>query len=329
MRPIKLICLFIIAVTLYSCEKTEPDNSSISTAAIKSITASSAESGGIILSDGKLPVLARGTCWSKNENPSLFDSHSSDSMGVGSFSSKIIDINAGCTYYARAYFINSKDTVYGNQTEFTTSNYITFNPDKEYGSVTDIDGNVYKTITIGSQTWLAENLKTTHFQNGELIPNETDLSKWGSFQISTSAYCWYKNDKSNKDIYGAMYNWHAVSDIRNIAPVGWHVASVEDWQTLIEYLGGYDYGNLLIENTTAHWFINKNYFTTNQTGFTALPVGKIASLPFGFMDNGSCAYFWTKTGTPDGSSCIYVSSKIAIDAMAYNCRGFSVRCVKD
>jgi uncharacterized protein (TIGR02145 family) len=329
MRLINLIYLVIIALTLYSCEKTEPENASISTAAVKNITASSAESGGIISSDGKLPVLYRGTCWGKNQNPTLLDSYSTDSIGVGSYSSKIIDINAGCKYYARAYFINSNDTVFGNQIEFTTSNYITFNSDKVYGSVTDIDGNVYKTITIGTQTWLAENLKTTHFQNGETISNETDLSKWGDFQISTSAYCWYKNDISNKDIYGAMYNWHAVSDIRNIAPAGWHVASVEDWQTLSQHLGGYNFGNPLRENTTAHWLWNKSYFTTNQTGFTALPVGKIASLPFGFMDNGELAYFWTKTGTLDGSSCIYVGSEIAIDMMAPNCRGFSVRCVKD
>jgi uncharacterized protein (TIGR02145 family) len=329
MRTIKLIYLIIIAAMINSCEKKEPDNANISTAAISNITTFSAESGGLISSDGKLPVLFRGTCWSKYINPSLSDGYSVDGKGAGSYSSNIIGLNAGCTYYSRAYFINSNDTVYGNQVEFITPDYITFNADKEYGSVSDIDGNVYKTITIGSQTWLAENLKTTHFQNGEIIPNETDLSKWGSFQIFTSAYCWYNNDISNKDVYGAMYNWHAASDIRNIAPAGWHVASVEDWQTLIQYIGGYNSGNQLIENTTAHWLNNKSFYTTNQTGFTALPVGKIASQPFGFMDKGVCAFFWTKTGTPDGSSCIYVNSAIAIDAMAYNCGGFSIRCVKD
>jgi len=329
MNPIKHIYLLIIAVTLNSCEKTEPDNANISTAAVTNITASSAESGGIISSGGKLPVLARGTCWSKNANPTLSDNFSTDGSNTGTYSSDIIDLNAGSIYYARSFFINSNDTVYGNQVEFTTPDYINFNPDKEYGSVTDIDGNVYKTIKIGSQTWLAENLKTTHFQNGEMIPNETDLSKWGSFQISGSAYCWYNIDISKKDICGAMYNWYAASDERNIAPAGWHVASVEDWETLIQHVGGYDFGNLLIENTTAHWLNNKSYFSTNQTAFTALPVGKIASLPFGFMDYGSFAYFWTKTGTLDGSACVYLGSHIAIDELAPNCRGFNVRCVKD
>lgn len=333
MRPIKLIYLVIIAVTLNSCEKTEPDNASISTAAIKNITASSAESGGIISSDGKLPVLSRGTCWSKNEKPSLLDSYSIDSIGVGSYSSKIIDINAGCIYYARAYFINSNDTIYGNQIEFTTSNYITFNPDKEYGSVTDIDGNVYKTITIGKQTWMAENLKVTHFRNDDAIPNETDLEKWGYFQITTSAYCWYNNDLSNKNIYGAMYNWYAASDSRNIAPLGWHVSSVDDWQTLSSHLGGSQMNNgyRLRETSTAHWvYENFNPLATNETGFTALPGGKVASSPFGFMDIGvGFAYFWTNRGTLDGSSCVYLASDIAIDNLQPNCRGFNVRCVKD
>jgi len=330
-RLISIIFLTAIAaVTLSSCEKTEPDNASITTMAVNTITAASAISGGIISADAKLPVLSRGICWSKNENPTLADSYSADSVGAGSFESNITGINAAFTYYVRAYYINSNDTVYGNQLNFITPDYILFNPNLEYGTVTDIDGNVYKTITIGTQTWMAENLKTTSYQNGDMIPNDTDLNNWGSFQITTGAYCWYNNDVANKNIHGALYNWYVASDSRNIAPVGWHVSSVDDWQTLMHNFNG-NYGNYLRERTTAHWYTaTLGIFATNSTGFTALPGGKVATPPFGFMDiGGDWAYFWTSNGSRDGSSCVYLSSEILIDNLQPNCRGFNIRCVKD
>ena len=206
----------------------------------------------------------------------------------------------------------------------------------EGGTVTDVEGNVYKVITIGTQTWMAENLKVTHYQNGDIIPNETDLSKWGDFQITKGAWCWYKNDPSYKNIYGALYNWYAASDRRNIAPVGWHVPGKEDWLVLEKYVNPFSMnqsngGYQLCEMTTAHW---KNAgdisADTNQTGFTALPAGKVTQPNFGFMDLGaSYAYFWTSTGTMDGSSCVYLNSKLEVDNMQPNCRGFSIRCIKD
>lgn len=334
MRPFKIISLFIVAILLNSCEKSEPDNATIATVAVQNITVSSAESGGVISSDGILPVIARGICWSKNENPSLSDSHAIEGDGFGTYTNKIENINAGSKYFVRAFYINSQDTVYGNPVEFTTPDNLLFNPNLEYGTVTDIDGNVYKTITIGTQTWMAENLKVTHFRNGDAIPNETNLNKWGFFQITTSAYCWYNNDISNKKIYGAMYNWYAASDQRNIAPAGYHVSTAVDWQKLDNFLGHNLYqvnGYKISEPTTAHWISkNRAAFTTNETGFTAVPGGKVVGLPDGSIDIGvGYAYFWSSTGTWDGSSCVYVAADISIDRMAPNCRGFNVRCVKD
>lgn len=333
MRPIQIIYLLALVITIGSCEKNEQGNASIETVAVKNITATTAESGGIISPDGIQTVVSRGICWSKKENPTLADNYSENNDGSGSFKSNLINLNADFRYYARAFYITNEDTVYGNMVEFTTPNYLIFNPDLQYGTVTDVDGNVYKTITIGKQTWMAENLKVTHFRNGEAITNETDLGKWGSFQITTSAYCWYNNDVSNKNIYGAMYNWYAASDSRNIAPLGWHVSSVDDWQTLGSHLGGPQMNNgyRLRETGTAHW-VSSNYspLATNETGFTALPGGKVATSPFGFMDIGvGYAYFWTNTGTWDGSSCVYLGSNITIDHLQPNCRGFNVRCVKD
>lgn len=333
MRSIKIIYLLALVVAINSCKKNGPDNTSVETVAVKNITAFSAESGGIISPDGIQTVISSGICWSEKENPALADSYSGNIDGSVSFNCNIINLNADITYYVKAFCITSEDTVYGNPVEFTTPNYIIFNPDLQYGTVIDVDGNAYKTITIGKQTWMAENLKVTHFRNGDAITNETDLGKWGHFQITTSAYCWYNNDVTYKKIYGAMYNWYAASDSRNIAPVGWHVSTVDDWQTLSSFLGGPQMNNgyRLRETSTAHWVsANLSPLATNETGFTALPGGKVAPSPFGFMDIGvGFAYFWTNTGTWDGSSCVYLASDLAIDNLQPNCRGFNVRCVKD
>lgn len=337
MKSLLFVRLFAVALVFMGCENNEPETAALVTEEVKNVTAISAESGGQIIAEGPYEVLSRGICWSKIQNPTLSDSVTVDSDGLSSFSTNILHLNANQTYYVRAFLITSQDTLYGNQVEFTTPDYILFNPEMEYGTVTDIDGNVYKTITIGTQTWMAENLKVTRFRNGEVIPNETDLNKWGFFQITTSAYCWYNNDIANKHVYGALYNWYAASDSRNIAPQGWHVSSAEDWQTLAQYLGGvhspfyYADGNRLKETSTAHWRqLDFNRWASNNTGFTALAGGKVASPPFGFMDLGrGWAYFWTSTGTRDGSTCCYVSSSIALDALAPNGRGFNVRCVKD
>lgn len=328
--------IYLLAIVLVSCVNKELPDLTIKTTEVNNINSYSAICGGEIVSDDALPVLEKGVCWSLNQNPTYADNHTNESAGAGKFTSKITNLNADSTYYVRAYCINKFDTVYGNQMSFRTPNTIIFNSQVTYSTVTDIDGNVYKTVSIGSQTWMAENLRVTHFRNGDLISNETNLEKWGFFQIQTSAFCWYNNDVSNKNIYGALYNWYAASDNRNIAPEGWHVATREDWEKLENYMNPLRVyqsycGNKLRETTTAHWRKSNGLFdNTNQTGFTALPAGKVAPLPYGFMEiGGDFAYFWTKTGTPNGSSCVYLYSEIVIDNLQPNCRGFSIRCVKD
>ena len=105
------------------------------------------------------------------------------------------------------------------------------------GTMTDIDGNTYKTIQIGRQVWMAENLKTTRYRNGEPIPNVTADIQWTA--LSTGAYCWFNNDAAiNRAIHGAIYNWYTIVDSRNIAPTGWHVPTDDEWTVLITFLGG-------------------------------------------------------------------------------------------
>ena len=141
----------------------------------------------------------------------------------------------------------------------------------EADTVTDIDGNVYKTVVIGTQTWLAENLRTTKYNDGTQIPNVTAKSQWDN--LTTDAYCWYNNDPATyKATYGALYNWYAVNTGK-LCPTGWHVPSDAEWTTLTDFLGGEGYaGGKLKEKGTAHW-VNPNVDATDEYGIKALPAG--------------------------------------------------------
>jgi uncharacterized protein (TIGR02145 family) len=141
-------------------------------------------------------------------------------------------------------------------------------------TITDYDGNVYNTVTIGTQVWIKENLKVTHYGNGEEIPNVSNQGVWDT--LTTGAYCNYNNEISNVNTYGQLYNWHAIVDSRNIAPIGWHVPTYDDFILLFDYLGGTNLaGNKLREAGNIHWTAynggDHNKYATNSSGFTALP----------------------------------------------------------
>ena len=138
------------------------------------------------------------------------------------------------------------------------------------GAITDIDGNVYDTVVIGSQEWTVQNLKTTKLNDGTAIPEVTDNSAWAA--LTTPGRCAYNNDPANRTIYGELYNWYAVG-IGNLAPAGWRVPTDADWTTLTTYLGGLTVaGGKLKESGTTHWH-SPNTSGTNEVGFSALPGG--------------------------------------------------------
>jgi uncharacterized protein (TIGR02145 family) len=211
---------------------------------------------------------------------------------------------------------------------------IMFNPSITYGSIEDQDGNTYKTVTIGTQIWMAENLKTTKYRNGELIPNVNDTTQWR--KLSTGAYCYYENDTRYINAYGFLYNWFALKDRRNLAPAGWHVATDSDWTILTDYLGGENAAiGKLKENGTTHWSDNSE--TTNESGFTALPGGFRGNLSFagakmGYHDwyNGIWAIWWS----PEDSTLAYDWERLIwfgrVERLySHKSNGASVRCVKD
>jgi uncharacterized protein (TIGR02145 family) len=173
---------------------------------------------------------------------------------------------------------------------------IIFNPNLIYGQMTDQDGNTYKTITIGSQTWMAENLRTTKYRNGDPIPNITDNAAWTA--ATTGAYSNYKNstNKNTNNIYGGLYNWFAVSDNRNIAPQGWHVPTDSELTDLTTFLGGENLaGGKMKEIGTVHWTA-PNTNATNESGFTALPCGSRGGDGDGsFNFLGDYGFYWSST----------------------------------
>ncbi len=208
--------------------------------------------------------------------------------------------------------------------------------------VTDIDGNVYITVKLGDQIWMAENLKVIHYRNGDPVPEITNNIDW--ILMSTGAYCNYNNDESNVSVYGRLYNCFAVRDNRGLAPEGWHVATNDDWIELEMYLGmssfdvgeygwrGTNEGGQIKETGSEHWQY-PNAGATNETGFNALP-GGFREVEFGdFLEMGTNAYFWTTSiGTYSGvvyyRNLYYNYSDIYSGCFGKN-SGLSVRCVKD
>jgi len=313
----------------------------ITTATTKSITAITATSGGNITSDGGATVSARGVCWSTTQTPTIGNFKTTDGSGINTFTSSLTGLTANTTYYVRAYATNSVNTAYGNEVLFKTSvsggdNGIIFNPSLTYGTLTDIDGNVYKTIVIGTQTWMAENLKTTKYRNGDPIPLVTDSSAWGA--LTTPAYCWYNNDAvTYKATYGALYNWSVVdaesNGGKNVCPAGWHVPTASEWGALISYSGGVARaGGKLKETGTTHW-LTPNTGATNETGFTALPGGA----RYGGVSSSDVGIYGCWLSSTEGPTTELASGQFMNYSMAFvgfsnynkNAVGISIRCVKD
>ena len=294
---------------------------SLTTSDISAISAFSATSGGSISSDGGATVNTRGVCWSTTPNPTIaLSTKTSNGNGKGTYLSSITNLSISTTYYIRAYATNSIGTVYGNQLSFTT-----------IGTITDIEGNVYRIIKIGTQTWMAENLKTTKYKDGTAIPLVTDDTAWGA--LTSPGYCWYNNDAAtNKSTYGALYNWHAVNTAK-LAPTGWHVATDTEWTTLRNYVS-----EAKALAATTNWksysvtgTIGNNLTLNNSSGFTALPGGHRVSNGKSFSSEGIAGHWWSSTYTTDeawGRFLGFSSTDLArVDYTRSS--GFSVRCVKD
>jgi uncharacterized protein (TIGR02145 family) len=305
----------------------------VTTAQVTAVVQKSVIAGGTIVSDNGSTVVAKGVCWSKNHSPVITDSKSSSSDASGTFNILVTSLDVNTTYYVRAWATNRAGTSYGDEVSFTTA---------DYGTVSDVDGNSYRTITIGNQVWMADNLRTTKYSNGDPIPNVISDSEWG--ELSGGAYCWYNNSEADyKNMYGALYNWFTVTDSRGICPAGWRIPDDSDWTVLIDYLtaNGYGYegsGDDIAKSlaSATGWTINdylgtigNNQSSNNTSGFEAKPAGvRIKNGTFdveGFI----CSLWSSKERIGSYANAISLSGEFKSVSRGYTYKldGASVRCL--
>lgn len=294
----------------------------IATTPLSSVTSTSASTGGTIRSDFTESVIERGVCWNTLPNPTISDSKTSDGSGIGSYGSDMIGLIPNTIYYVRAYVVTNQGTSYGDQIILKTMT----------GLVTDVDGNVYRTVTIGTQIWMAENLRTTRYNDGTVIPEA------GSSSYNKPNYCSYMYENANREKYGFLYNFYVVN-INKLCPVGWHVPTDAEWTGLTNYLGGEKFaGGKMKEAGFFHWE-SPNTAATNESGFGGLPGGysirqensvPMAHYPFtglGEMGEWYTSSEWN-TSMAWERNISYSDQEVGRFYVLKSC-GLSVRCIKD
>lgn len=315
--------------TAYGDELTFPTNevtaAVVTTTEVTTVTSVSAIAGGNITDAGGGNITARGICWGTSANPTIAGNKTTSGTGPGVFTGTLTGLTNGTTYYYRAYATNDNGTTYGQEFHFITP-------------VTDVEGNIYKTVIIGTEVWMAENLKVTKFNDNTDITLASVAAEW--IALTGPGFCWYNNDPEfNKPVYGALYNWYAASSA-NICPTGWHTATNDEYDAMEVSLGlaqadiniwgwrGTDHGAKM-KNTTG-WNAGEN--GTNTSGFSGLPGGYRFHNDGQFNGQNTLAYWWTATEHDadrgwyrrlDGNnSAVY---KASTDKNA----GKAIRCVKD
>ena len=196
-------------------------------------------------------------------------------------------------------------------------------------NLTDIDGNIYQSVTNCTQTWMQSNLNVSHYRNGNIIPQVTDENQWDN--LTTGAWRYHSNNTVNGVIYGKLYNWYAINDPRGIAPQGWHIPTLNEYNIFINCLGGESIaGGAMKEVGTIHW-MSPNAGATNSSGFTGLPGGARFTLQPDVNIN-KVGGWWSMTPfNTDNSYLMWITAfrPIAEITASGNKAGFSVRCIKD
>jgi len=290
--------------------------------------------GGNVKYEGTSKITDRGVYAGLAANSGVTGAKYSIDTGTGLFSDLIPGLMPNTAYFAKAYATNNTGTAFGQEISFVTGQ------NAIYESIRDTDGNIYYAVNIGSQTWLTENLRTTKFNDGTEIPDITGNAEWNA--LLTPGYCWYNNDPGYKTTYGALYNWYAVDSAgnghKNICPTGWHVPAMEEYSTLVNYLGGTETAGIKLKETgELYWVKYTSTAGDNSSGFSALPGG----LRFGSTDSpasyqqfyyiGTNAFWWSSSGTPHTYSMETGFNQSYANILYIHDRktGMSVRCIKD
>lgn len=292
--------------------------------------------GGKVCYEGSSKLSERGIYFGLNSNPEVGGTKFQIGNGTDLFSDLLPGLNPNTTYYVKAYATNNSGTVYGSDVSFTAGQV------SDYKSIKDIEGNIYYIINIGNQVWMAENLRTTMFNDGTLIPNVTDDITWET--INTPAYCWYNNNPGFKSTYGALYNWYTIDSTsnghKNVCPAGWHAPSDNEWDTLTTYLGGEAVAGIKLKETGDYYWSPSTIMGDNSSDFSALAGGYRIVVPAGiqnvlssnFFYIGDYAEWWSSTSFNTefawGMHVNSVDGYVFADS-PYKNYGSSIRCIKD
>jgi uncharacterized protein (TIGR02145 family) len=276
-----IILMTLLVVLAGSCRKDDntPEPPVITTSMIFSLSSNAVTIRSVIKNDERSTITSQGICWSLMPNLTV----NNNNYTVGDLNDSILfcrieGLTTNTKYYARALATSTEGTGYGDEIEFTTNNRII-----------DIDGNIYNTVSLGTQVWIVENLKTTKYNDGTDIPIiNTEWSK-----LITSGYCWYDFSVANKNIYGALYNWPSV-DSKKLCPTGWHVPTNAEWVALFEYLGGEDNAGSFLKAAGTNWE-TPNIGATNYAGFCALSGGASSDVFGYFTQKGVQGKWWSST----------------------------------
>ena len=261
-------------------------------------------------------------------------------------------------------YIMKSGQVLGKYLTSEIDSIIFYNPAIQGLTVSDIDGNVYRTATVGTQTWMAENLRTTRYADGSPIPRITSNAGWDALAPTSPAYCWYDDDSATYAAsHGALYTWTAAmngaassetipSGIQGVCPTGWHLPSNEEYSILVKYLitNGYNYDGTSTGNKigkavadTGHWIMSTSEGTVGNTDYPAYRnKSGLSAVPGGYRDQwgtfffaGSESHWWSATEFSSANSLVRSLFYYSIDFIElppscyYKENGFSVRCLKD
>lgn len=351
--------LFILSISIlvidgckkdFSGNKPTVTTNEVDPVTIKTTTASC---GGNVTDNGGSQLLARGICWSRNHMPYVQalidplskkeiidsaskkviilnqDSITEEATFTGPFFSTMTNLQPNTVYYVRAYAKNSNGYSYGEEKQFKTIAGSVGGIEIVYGEVTDIDKNVYKTVKIATQTWMAENLRVTKYKDGTIIPEVASEIEWPNQK--DGAYCSYKNTINADTLmaFGRLYNWYAVST-NKLCPTGWHVPVESDWNTLISSLSGSKVAGAKLQNDKSIYWI-KNTVATNKSAFSAEPAGTRSDIGV-FEDAGISTSFWCFNNFDNTSAHLRKltnNSQEIFSPSENKYSGLSVRCLKD
>jgi uncharacterized protein (TIGR02145 family) len=332
--------LFLVLITIFlaSCKKNK--NPSITIKGITKITSQSIDVEAEIYKPDNYNVSGQGFVLSTVPNPT-YQSTCCQTLESGAsnfLKNTLTNLSPNTVYYLRAYFIefNTGAIIYSDEISFTTleSELSPFNPDKVYGNLIDVEGTIYKTIQIGDQTWMAENLKVSKFNDASVI-NEV-LLPLSIGNGGNPAWCYFNDSIQYNERLGKLYNVNVITSTKNVCPTGWHIPNSIDYDKLLTNLPSTNNAGVL-KSTGYNFWTSPNIGATNETGFSA--VGSGVRNSFDFSSNTGGSIYWIKnatslewmgisTGVTGSCNCFYDNSDLESFPESSQ-KGYSIRCIKD